>query len=79
MPACSCQPSLQRRTPRPVRARCPVQNKSKEDVAAKYGSAAAPLPDEIKALTGTERYVEYDRCVRSAMPPARQTLAALPP
>ncbi|KXZ44279.1 hypothetical protein GPECTOR_70g510 [Gonium pectorale] len=41
-----------------------LESKSKEDVAAKYGSAAAPLPDEVKVLAGSERYVEYDRTGR---------------
>ena len=31
---------------------------------AKYGSAAEPLPDEVKVLAGSERYVEYDRSGR---------------
>ena len=53
-------------TPRPPRCTPPCHNpqdKSKEDVVAKYGSAAEPLPDEVK-LAGSERYVEYDRSGR---------------
>lgn len=30
----------------------------------RYGSAAAPVPDDVKALAGSERYVEYDRTGR---------------
>lgn len=31
---------------------------------AKYGSAAAPVPEDVKALAASERYVEYDRTGR---------------
>ncbi|EFJ41682.1 hypothetical protein VOLCADRAFT_41650, partial [Volvox carteri f. nagariensis] len=41
-----------------------LENKSKEDVVKKYGSAAEPLPEEVKVLTASERYIEYDRAGR---------------
>lgn len=41
-----------------------IEDKSKQDVVTRYGSAAAPVPEEVKALTGSERYVEYDRTGR---------------
>ncbi|PNW85593.1 hypothetical protein CHLRE_03g194000v5 [Chlamydomonas reinhardtii] len=41
-----------------------LDGKDKEDVVAKYGSAAAPVPEDVKALAASERYVEYDRTGR---------------
>jgi len=41
-----------------------LQSKTKEDVLAKYGSAAGAVPEDIKALGGTEAYVEYDAAGR---------------
>lgn len=37
---------------------------SKEDIMAKYGSAAEKPPDDLLMLGGTEKYVEYDRMGR---------------
>lgn len=37
---------------------------TKEDIMGKYGSCAGPLPDDVRALAGTEKYVEYDRLGR---------------
>ena len=34
--------------------------KGAQDVLAKYGNAAAPASDEMRALQATEAYVEYD-------------------
>lgn len=45
---------------------------SKEDVAAKYGSAAENLPEDLKMLGGTEKYVEYDRMGRVVKGQVRQ-------
>ncbi|KAG2483817.1 hypothetical protein HYH03_017340 [Edaphochlamys debaryana] len=41
-----------------------LEDKSKQSVVEKYGSAAAPMPEDIKSLAGSERYVEYDRSGR---------------
>mmetsp|Transcript_5594 Transcript_5594/g.16971 ORF Transcript_5594/g.16971 Transcript_5594/m.16971 type:complete len:554 (-) Transcript_5594:855-2516(-) len=41
-----------------------LAKQSTKEVAAKYGSAAEPMPDDVKELLGTERYVEYDRAGR---------------
>ncbi len=37
---------------------------SKEDILAKYGSAAEKPPEDLQLLGGTEKYVEYDRMGR---------------
>lgn len=37
-----------------------VSGKTKEEILAKYGSAAASPTDDVRALQGSEAYVEYD-------------------
>ena len=42
-----------------------LQGKSKEQVMAKYGSAAKPPDEEVLALAQSENYVEYNAQVRA--------------